>query len=107
MSMVIALLTDDAWLAMPPAPHEYHGPEVIGDFLRTSAAWRGPRRLRLVATRANTQPAFGCYLRGPDWPARYATTIVVLTLAGDRISAIMRFHGEGLAAAFGLPDPPG
>lgn len=34
---VIALLTDDAWLAMPPAPHEYHGPAAIASFLRASA----------------------------------------------------------------------
>ncbi len=53
---VVALLTDDAWLAMPPAPHEYHGPAAISEFLRVSADWRAGRRFRLVPFRANTQP---------------------------------------------------
>jgi RNA polymerase sigma-70 factor (ECF subfamily) len=82
---IVALLTDDAWLAMPPAPHEYHGPEAIAGFLRTSPTWRGRRQLRLVATRVNTQPAFACYLA--DRP----TGLLVLTLAGKRISGITRF----------------
>ena len=65
---VIALLTDDAWLAMPPAPHEYQGPAAIAAFLGASAAWRRPRgfRLELVPTHANTQPAFGCFLVAVD-----------------------------------------
>ena len=36
---VVALLTDDAWLAMPPAPHQYIGPEAIRKFLTVRAAW--------------------------------------------------------------------
>jgi hypothetical protein len=36
---VVALLTDDAWLNMPPAPHQYHGPVAIAAFLRASGAW--------------------------------------------------------------------
>lgn len=47
---VVALLTDDAWFTMPPVTLEYQGPAVAG-FLRDSAAWRGPRRYRLVPTR--------------------------------------------------------
>ncbi|MHB8620708.1 MAG: RNA polymerase subunit sigma-70, partial [Chloroflexota bacterium] len=60
---VVALLTHDAWIAMPPYRHAYQGREAIGGFLRASAIWRSPRRYTLVARRANTQPAFGCYLR--------------------------------------------
>ena len=37
---LVTLLTDDAWLAMPPAPHEYHGAAAIASFLRASATWR-------------------------------------------------------------------
>ena len=62
---VIALLTDDAWLAMPPASHEYYGAAEIASFLCSSATWRDGRRIQLVPTRANTQPAFGCYLPTP------------------------------------------
>jgi RNA polymerase sigma-70 factor (TIGR02960 family) len=85
---VVALLTDDAWLAMPPAPHEYHGPAAIAAFLRASAAWRPGRHLRLRPARANGQPAFLCDLGGDvERPAG----LIVLTLAGDRLRGITRF----------------
>ena len=32
---VVALLTDDAWIRMPPEPHEYQGRAAIAEFLRT------------------------------------------------------------------------
>ncbi|PRY38811.1 RNA polymerase subunit sigma-70 [Umezawaea tangerina] len=96
---VVALLTDDAWLAMPPAPHEYRGPAAIAGFLGASAASRAGRRFLLVPTRANTQPAFGCYLAGLDQPVG----LLVLTVRDDRISAITRFLGEDLPRRFGLP----
>jgi RNA polymerase sigma-70 factor (ECF subfamily) len=101
---VVALLTDDAWLAMPPAPHEYHGPEAIAGFLRTSARWRGRRHLQLVPTRANTQPAFGCYLIDPDAPIAAPAGLLVLTLSNDRISTITRFLDQDLPRVFGLAD---
>ena len=65
INAVVALLTDDAWLAMPPAPHEYHGPDEIMAFLQVSTSWRADRVMWLVPTWANTQPAFGCYLTEP------------------------------------------
>jgi RNA polymerase sigma-70 factor (TIGR02960 family) len=101
---VIALLTDDAWLAMPPAPHEYHGAEAVAGFLRASAAWRGQRRLRLLPTTANTQPAFGCYLSDPDRERASPTGILVLTVCGYRIRTITRFIDSELPRRFGLPD---
>lgn len=99
---VLALLTDDAWLAMPPAAQEYHGPAAIATFLRASAAWRGPARFRLVPTRANRQPAFGCYLTGADGPTARPAGLLVLTLRGDRISAITRFLDDDLPRRFDL-----
>src|SRR5215468_7198075 len=59
---VVALLTDDAWLSMPPAPHQYHGVAAIRSMLRASFEHRGDRRLSMVPARANTQPALGAYL---------------------------------------------
>jgi RNA polymerase sigma-70 factor (TIGR02960 family) len=56
---VVALLTDDALLTMPPQPLEYQGHEAIAAFLRHRAELRGAS-LRVVPNRANTQPAFGC-----------------------------------------------
>jgi len=60
---VVALLTDDAWFTMPPITLEFQGPEAIAGFLRDISGWRGARHYRLVPTRANGQPAFGCYLQ--------------------------------------------
>lgn len=103
---VIALLTDDARLAMPPAPHEYLGPAAIVAFLRASATWHRPRgfRLLLVPTRANNQPAFGCFLVAVDG-VEHPAGLLVLTLRGDRISAITRFLDNDLSRWFGLPEP--
>ncbi|WP_217708649.1 RNA polymerase subunit sigma-70 [Nonomuraea rhodomycinica] len=82
---LVTLLTDDAWLAMPPAPHEYHGVPAIASFLRASTAWSADLPVLLVPTRANGQPAFTCRLGGE--PAG----VIVLTLAGDRVRGITRF----------------
>ena len=83
---VVGLLTDDAWLAMPPAPHEYQGPAAIASFLDASATWRAGRRFRLVPTRANARPAFGCYLDDPGTASAHATGLIALTFDGGRIS---------------------
>jgi len=104
LDAMVALLTDEAWLAMPPAPHEYHGPEAILAFLRTSARWRGRRQVRLVPTRANTQPAFGYYLTQPDGSTARAAGLLVLSLSNDRISGMTRFLDPGLPLIFGLAD---
>jgi hypothetical protein len=99
---VVALLTDNALLTMPPQPLEYQGHEAIGAFLRHRAELRGAA-LRIVPTRANTQPAFGCYL--PDAHAAIARPygLIVLTLEADAIAAITWFADTGLFRHFGLP----
>jgi RNA polymerase sigma-70 factor (ECF subfamily) len=99
---LVALLTDDAWLSMPPEPHEYQGHAAIAEFYRTRTWW-GVRVARLVPTRANNQPAFGYYLADPHAPVARAHGLVVLTLEGDRISAITRFGDNSLFPHFGLP----
>jgi RNA polymerase sigma-70 factor (TIGR02960 family) len=99
---VVALLTDDAWLTMPPEPLEYQGPAAIAEFYLTRSWW-GVRAARLVPTRANGQPAFGYYLRDPVSPIARANGLIVLTLEGDQISAITRFGDNSLFPLFGLP----
>jgi RNA polymerase sigma-70 factor (TIGR02960 family) len=99
---IVALLTDDAWLTMPPLPHQYQGHEAIAAFLSDRAILRGAP-LRVVPTRANTQPAFGCYLPVPRAAIAHAYGLLVLTLEGDRISAITWFSDTGVFAHFGLP----
>jgi RNA polymerase sigma-70 factor (ECF subfamily) len=99
---VLALLTDDAWLSMPPAPHQYQGTAAIRAFLQASFGFRGERRVYLVPARANTQPAFGSYLSDPGRAAAAPAGLIVLTTAGDRISAVTRFHLDELYPRFGL-----
>jgi len=99
---IVSLLTSDAWLTMPPYPFEYQGRAAIAEFLYDRAHLRGAA-LRLVPTRANGQPAFGCYL--PDAQAAIARSygMIVLTLEGDWISAITWFADSGVFPHFGLP----
>ena len=99
---MVALLTDDAWLTMPPLPHAYQGHDAIGAFLRGAEERRGAP-MRVVATRANTQPAFGCYLARAEGEAARAFSLFVLTLEGDRISAITWFADSSVFPHFGLP----
>ncbi|HZD71296.1 MAG TPA: sigma-70 family RNA polymerase sigma factor [Actinomycetes bacterium] len=99
---VVALLGDDAWLTMPPLPHQYQGHDAIAAFLRERAAMRGAP-LQVVATRANTQPAFACYLPVPHAAIARAYGLLVLTLEGERVAAITFFLDTSLFAHFGLP----
>jgi RNA polymerase sigma-70 factor (ECF subfamily) len=100
---VVALLTDDAWMSMPPSPLEYQGGPAIAAFLRETANWRGQRRYKLIPTRANTQPAFGCYRDDEHAPVAHAVGLLVLTLEDKRIAAITNFIGSSVLSHFGLP----
>lgn len=99
---MVALLTADARLTMPPQPLEYQDHDSIGAFLRHRAQLR-KTPLRLVPTRANTQPAFGCYLPDPQTAIARAYALLVLTLEGEQISAITWFGDTSVFARFGLP----
>jgi RNA polymerase sigma-70 factor (ECF subfamily) len=98
---IVALLTEDAWLTMPPEPYEYQGPARIGAFLRDRTITRGAPLL--VPTRANTQPAFGAYFRTRQTEIARLYGILVLTLEGPQISAITWFGGGSASPHFGLP----
>jgi RNA polymerase sigma-70 factor (ECF subfamily) len=100
---VVALLSDDAVLTMPPAPLEYQGRDPIARFLSTVPAAGALERFRLIPTRANGQPAFGCYLRDPHTPIAHAYGLMVLTVSGDQITAITGFSDTSVFRAFGLP----
>lgn len=97
---IVGLLTEDVWLTMPPIPLEWQGRDLADRFL-TATAIRQVRP-RLVATRANGQPAFGLYVYDPQARILHATGLLVLTLAGDRICAMTRFD-TSMLAYFGLP----
>ena len=84
-------------------PLQYQGPAAIASFLRHQAASRGPGRVRLVPTRANTQPAFGVYLHDEHAALAHAATLLVLTLQGGKISALTCFLDTSVLPHFGLP----
>jgi RNA polymerase sigma-70 factor (TIGR02960 family) len=95
---VVALLTDDAWLTMPPEPYEYEGRVAIGAFLNDRAVRRGAP-LRLVPTRANGQPAFGCYFPSPQTAIARPYGLLILTLQGDQTSAMTWFADSSVFPA--------
>jgi RNA polymerase sigma-70 factor (ECF subfamily) len=96
---LVALLTDDVFISMPPMPFEYEGRDIVARFF--AAIFGAGRRFELVRTRANGQPALGAYLRGPTGTS-HGIGLYVLTLAGDRICAMTRFETSALGW-FGLP----
>jgi RNA polymerase sigma-70 factor (ECF subfamily) len=99
LDALVALLTADVGVSMPPIPFEYHGRDAVAGFCGMILSRRSHD---LVPTRANGQPAFGVYLRAPDGGIRHASGLFVLTLSGDRISAMTRFESSVLPW-FGLP----
>ncbi len=100
---IVQLPTEDAWLTMPPSPLEYQGPTAIASLLQEATKWRGAHANRLVATHANVQPAFACYVRDQRAPIARANGLIVLTLRGTAISAITRFLDSAVFSCFGLP----
>jgi RNA polymerase sigma-70 factor (TIGR02960 family) len=99
LDALVTLLTGDVFIAMPPAPLGYQGRDAVTRYCATLFA--ASPRSDLIPVRANGQPAFGAYLRGPAG-TRHATAFYVLTLAGHQISAITRFEATVLPW-FGLP----
>lgn len=99
---LMALITEDALLTMPPEPLEYQGRAAVAGFFQTRPQWR-PGVARLLPARANGQPAFGYYRADPPARAMCAHSLIVLALADGRICAITRFGGDGLFSRFGLP----
>ena len=101
LDALVALLTDDVFIAMPPIPFGYEGRDAVTRYCASLfAAGRG---FDLVPVRANGQPAFGAYLRGPAG-VRHATAFYVLTLSGGQICGMTRFDDGALPVHRPLPD---
>jgi RNA polymerase sigma-70 factor (TIGR02960 family) len=97
---LVAMLTADVSISMPPIPLEYHGRDVVARFYAT--VFRPGGSYDLVPTRANRQLAFGLYQRAATGCMRHGAGLIVLTATGDRIRAMTRFD-SGVLASFGLP----
>ncbi|MCP2329726.1 RNA polymerase sigma-70 factor (ECF subfamily) [Hamadaea flava] len=98
---LVALLTDDVFIAMPPVPFEYEGLAAVTAFCQV--VFSSGRRYALVPTRANGSPAFAIYRPEPDG-TQTAFGLMAVTLSGDRIRRMVRFDAEALSW-FGLPSP--
>ena len=101
VAAVVALLTEDIALTMPPLPLEYHGRDLVAKFLAATGL-RPRRRSRLIPTRANGQPAFGLYVQDPRTGICHTAGLLVLTLTGDKICAMTGFD-TSVPPLFGLP----
>ena len=99
---LVALLTEDASVTMPPLALEYDGRDAVSRFFAEVGFRRG-RMFDLVATRANGQLAFGIYVRVPPGGARHALGLDVLTLAGNGMIRAITHFDKGVLASFGLP----
>ena len=100
---VVGLLAEDALLTMPPIPTWFRGRDGIGAFLATRPL-SGAVPTRLMATRANGQPAFGHYTWDAGRDAFVANDIVVLTMDGESIGEITAFlFTDATFERFGLP----
>jgi RNA polymerase sigma-70 factor (ECF subfamily) len=97
---IVALLTEDVLLAMPPIPFEWLGPELAGRFFRATWTSLGSPP-ELVPTRANGQPAFALYAHDPQAGEHRALGLLVLTLTARGVRAITRFEARVLPG-FGL-----
>jgi RNA polymerase sigma-70 factor, ECF subfamily len=109
---IVAMLTEDAVVAMPPMPTWYRGREAIAVFLRDFAFARrwtgsrfeaGRRRVRLVPGRASGQVALGAYGWDEERGAYAPYVLQVLTLRGPRIEDITGFVAPAALPRVGLP----
>jgi RNA polymerase sigma-70 factor (TIGR02960 family) len=98
LDSLVAPLTDDVFISMPPLPFEYEGREPASLFF--GSIFDSGRRFDLVPTRANGQPALGAYVRDTTGSS-HGVGLFVLTLSGERICALTRFE-NGVFPWFGL-----
>jgi RNA polymerase sigma-70 factor (ECF subfamily) len=99
---VVAMLTADAAITMPPVPTWYRGREAIAAFLKAEV-FTSDRRWRVVPARANGQLAFGHYRWDRERETFAARGISVLTLDRERIADFTTFLDPQLIPRFGLP----
>jgi RNA polymerase sigma-70 factor, ECF subfamily len=98
---VVAMLVEDATIAMPPMALWYRGRDAIAIFL---TKWALQERWRFVPTRANGQLAFGTYSWDAEKGLYVASAVDVLTLRGAQVETITAFVSPEVFRSFGLPD---
>jgi RNA polymerase sigma-70 factor (ECF subfamily) len=103
---MVALVTENTWFRMPPACQEYHGAELIGAFLAAVSEGHSGQSSRLIATRANAEPAFATYFIDAPTGLVEQSGLLVLSLAGPRVAELTWFLGPGYLERFDLPGAP-
>lgn len=101
VDQIVSLLTSEAVWEMPPFTGWYVGAQNIGNLIDTQCPG-GNHDMAMIATRANGQPAFGLYMRGPEGDFT-PFQLQVLELDGDRVKHVGAFFDVSLFATFGLP----
>jgi RNA polymerase sigma-70 factor, ECF subfamily len=99
---LVALLREDAHMAMPPTPSWYQGREAIGIYLRHLFASPWGVDLRVVPVGANRQPGLAVYAPAGDGVGHRPFAVKVLTVHRGLIAAITGFVQPGLFDRFGL-----
>jgi RNA polymerase sigma-70 factor, ECF subfamily len=103
INAMIDLFTKDAIWEMPPFTGWYQGNEAIAELIDKNCPAKGPGDMRLVATVANGQPAFGVYMLGEDGVHR-PFQLHVITLTSKGPSHVACFFDLSLFETFGLPE---
>ena len=103
---MVKLVTEHAWFRMPPSYLEYQGTAKIRGLLTAVAIFRTGQPSRLLATRANGQPAYGVYRLDPASGQPRPAGLLLLSLTGSRIAALTWFIGPSPLAQLGLPSAP-
>jgi RNA polymerase sigma-70 factor (TIGR02960 family) len=98
---LVALLTEDALMTMPPERMRVAGANAIGDFFGSVPLGGRLDEICLVLTSANLQPALAAYSRGDDGKRR-PYGLMVLQIEGDLIAGIVGFPDPWLFEQCGL-----
>jgi RNA polymerase sigma-70 factor (ECF subfamily) len=99
---LVALLTEDAAMTMPPERMRIAGAAAIGEFFATVPQQGRLDEIRLLLSAANRQPALAAYALGEDGKHR-PYGLMVLRVDDDQISAIVGFPDPWLFEQCGLP----
>ena len=103
---LVALLTDDAVMTMPPERMHVSGARAIGHFFSSVPLDGRLDQIRLVPTGANRQPALAAYaLSGDSTHIPYG--LMVMDIHQDKVAGIVGFPDPWLFEQFGLPSAVG